>query len=176
MLHSIYQQIWKTQQWPQDWKKSVFITIPKKGKAKEYSSYRIIELNSHASKVNSKFSKPGFKSTWNMNFQIVKLDLEKAKEPEIKLPTSAGSSKGKRVPEKHLLMPYWLCQSLWLCGSQQTVENSSEMVIPDHLTCLLRNLYQVKKQHLELDMEQWTCFKLGKEYVKAVYCHHAYLT
>ena len=51
-----------------------------------------------------------------------------------------------------------------------------EMGIPDHVTCLLRNLYQVKKQHLELDMEQWTCSKLGKEYVKGVYCHHAYLT
>ena len=46
------------------------------------------------------------------------------------------------------------------------------MRIPDHLTCLL----QVKKQQLELDMEQWTVSKLGKEYVKAVYCHPAYLT
>ena len=52
-----------------------------------------------------------------------------------------------------------------------------EMGIPDHLTCLLRNLYmQVKKQQLELDVEELTCSKLGKEYVKAVYCHPAYLT
>ena len=52
-----------------------------------------------------------------------------------------------------------------------------EMGIPDHLTCLLRNLYvQVKKQQLELDMEQQTSSKLRKEYVKAVYCHPAYLT
>ena len=50
-----------------------------------------------------------------------------------------------------------------------------EMGIPDHLTCLLRNLY-VKKQQLELDMEQQTSSKLGKEYVKAIYCHPAYLT
>ena len=50
------------------------------------------------------------------------------------------------------------------------------MGIPDHLTCLLRNLYQVRKQQLELDMEQQTGSKLGKEYVKAVYCHPAYLT
>ena len=55
---------------------------------------------------------------------MFKLDLEKAEEPEIKLPTFVGSSKSKRVPEKHLLLPYWLYQSLWLCGSQQTVENS----------------------------------------------------
>ena len=51
-----------------------------------------------------------------------------------------------------------------------------EIGIPDHLTSLLRNLYQFKKQQLELDMEQWTGSKLGKEYIKAVYCHLAYLT
>ena len=51
-----------------------------------------------------------------------------------------------------------------------------EMGIPDHLTCLLRNLYAVKQQQLELDMEQQTGSKLGKEYVKAIYCHLAYLT
>ena len=52
-----------------------------------------------------------------------------------------------------------------------------EMGIPDHLTCLLRNLYmQVKKQQLELDVEELTCSKLGKEYVKAVCCHPSYLT
>ena len=51
-----------------------------------------------------------------------------------------------------------------------------EMGIPDHLTSLLRNLVQVRKQQLELDMEQQTGFKSGKEYVKAVYCHPAYLT
>ena len=50
------------------------------------------------------------------------------------------------------------------------------MGIPDQLTCLLQNLYQVKKQQLELDMEQWTGSKLGKEYIKAVYYHPAYLT
>ena len=51
VLHSVYQQIWKTQQWPQDWKRSVFIPIPKKGNAKESSNYRTIVLISQASKV-----------------------------------------------------------------------------------------------------------------------------
>ena len=51
-----------------------------------------------------------------------------------------------------------------------------EMGIPDHLTCLLRNLYAGQEQQLELDMEQQTGFKLGKEYIKVVYCHPAYLT
>jgi len=65
------------------------------------------------------FSKPGFSNTWTVNFQMFKLVLEKAEEPEIKLLTSAGSSKKQeRVPERHLFLLYWLCQSLWLCGSQ----------------------------------------------------------
>ena len=51
VLHSICQQIWKTQQWPQDWKRSIFIPIPKKGNAKEFSNYRTLALISHASKV-----------------------------------------------------------------------------------------------------------------------------
>ena len=60
MLHSICQQIWKTQQWPQDWKRSVFIPMAKKNNAKECSNYCTIALISHASKVMFKFSKPGF--------------------------------------------------------------------------------------------------------------------
>ena len=63
MLHSICQQIWKTQQWPQDWKRSVFLLIPKKGNAKECSNYCTIALTSHTSKVMLKFSKPGFSNT-----------------------------------------------------------------------------------------------------------------
>ena len=63
VLHSLCQQIWKTQHWPQDWKRSVFIPVPKKGNAKECSNYHTIALISHASKVCSKFSKPGFNST-----------------------------------------------------------------------------------------------------------------
>ena len=78
VLHSICQQIWKTQQWPQNWKRSVFIPIPKKGNAKECSNYHTIALISHAQHSPS---------------QTFKLDLEKAEAPEIKLPTSAGSWK-----------------------------------------------------------------------------------
>ena len=63
VLHSICQQIWKTQQWPQDWKRSVFIPITKKGNAKECSNYRKSVLISHASKVILQISKPGFNST-----------------------------------------------------------------------------------------------------------------
>ena len=60
VLHSICQQIWKTQQWPQDWKRSIFISIPKKGSAKKCLNYSTIALILHASKVMLKFSKPSF--------------------------------------------------------------------------------------------------------------------
>ena len=74
----------------------------------------------------SKFSKPCFSNIWTMNFQMFKLVLEKAEETDIKLSTSTGSwKKQEKVPEVHLFLLYWLCQSLWLCGSQETVENPS---------------------------------------------------
>ena len=114
---------------------------------------------------------------WTVNFQMFKLDLEKAEEPEIKLPTSVGSSKKQESSSKTsisalLTMPKPL--TVWIttnCGRfskrweyQTTLPASWEI-------CM-----QVKKQQLELDMEQWTGSKLRKEYIKAVYCHLAYLT
>ena len=119
MLHSICWQIWETQQWPQDWKRSVFIPILKKGNAKECSNYCTIALISHTSKVMFKIPHGRFSNKWTMNFQMFKLDLEKAEEPEIKLPTSVGSLKKQGISrKKHLILLYLLCQSLWLCGSQ----------------------------------------------------------
>ena len=100
MLHSICQQIWKTQQWPQDWKRSVFILIPKKGNAKECSNYRTIALISHASKVMLKILQARFQQYMNHDFQMFKPVLEKAEEPEIKLPTSAGSPKKQESSRK----------------------------------------------------------------------------
>ena len=93
VLHSIYQQIWKTQQWPQDWKSSVFIPIPKKGNAKECSNYHTIALISHASKVILKFLQASLQQYITVNFQMFKLYLEKAEEQDIKLPISTGSLK-----------------------------------------------------------------------------------
>ena len=101
VLHSICQQIWKTQQRPQDWKRSVFILIPKKGNAKECSNYCTIALISHASKVMLKILQARLHQYVNCEF---KLDLEKAEEPEIKLPTSIGSQKKQESSrKKHLL-------------------------------------------------------------------------
>ena len=92
VLHSICQKIWKTRQRPQDWKRSVFIPIPKKGNAKECSNYHTIALISHTSKVMLKFLQARFQQYVNCEL-CSQLVSEKAEEPEIKLPTSSGSLK-----------------------------------------------------------------------------------
>ena len=99
MLHSI-KQIWKTQQWPQDWKRSVFTPKPKKGNVIKWSNYQNIALISYASKVMLKFSKLGFNSTWTEDFLMFKLDLENVEEPKIKLPISSESQNKQESSRK----------------------------------------------------------------------------
>ena len=84
--------------------------------------------------------------------------------------------KSERVPEKHLFLHIDYAKAFDCVDPNKLWKILKDMGIPDHLTCLLRNMYVVKKQQLELDMEQQTGSKSGKEYVKAVYCHPAYLT
>ena len=91
VLHSICQQIWRTQQWPQDWKRSVFIPIPKKGNTKEGSNYLTVALISHASKVMLKILQTRLQQYMNREFPDVQAGFRRAEEQEIKLPTSAGS-------------------------------------------------------------------------------------
>ena len=100
VLYSICQQIWKTQQWLQDWKRSVFIPIPKKSNAKECSNYHTIALISHASKVMHKILQARLQQYMNHELPDVQAGLKKAEEPEIKLPTSAGSSKKQESSRK----------------------------------------------------------------------------
>ena len=91
VLHSICQQTWNTQQWPQDWQRSVFIPVPKKSTAKECSNYGPVSLISYTSKVMLKILQARLQRYLNRELQMFKLDLEKPEEPEIKLPTSFGS-------------------------------------------------------------------------------------
>ena len=100
VLHSLCQQIWKTQQCPQDLKMSVFIPTAKKGNAKECSNYCTIALISHASKVMLKLLQARLQQYVAENFQMFKLDLGKSEEPEIKLPISVGSEKKQESSRK----------------------------------------------------------------------------
>ena len=101
VLHSICHQIWKTQQWPQDWKRSVFIPIPKKGIARELSNYHTIALISHASKVMLKILQARLQQT--VNFLIFKLVLKTAENQRSICQYPLDHGKSERVSEKHLL-------------------------------------------------------------------------
>ena len=154
--------IWKTQQWPQDWKRSVFIPIPKKGNDKERSNYRTIALISHVSKVMLKILQARLQQYVNVNFKMSKLTLVKAEEPEIKLPTSAGSSKKQESFRKTsisalLTMPKPL--TVWITISWKILK---EVGIPNHLTCLLRNLYAGQEVTVRTRHGTTDWFQIGK--------------
>ena len=100
VLHSICQQIWKTQQWPQDWKRSVFIPLSKKGNAKECSNYCTITLISHTSKLILKILQARLQQYVNCELPDVQAGFKKAEEQEIKLPAIVGSSKKQDISRK----------------------------------------------------------------------------
>jgi len=157
VLHSICQKIWKTQKWPQDRKRSFFITITKKGNAKECSNYRTIALISHASKVMLKINQARLQQYVNREFPDVQAGFRKGRGTRDKTANIHWIiEKARAFEKKNLPLLYWLHQSLSLCGSQQTVENSSRdgnTRLPD---LPLEKLYAGQKQQLELDMEQQT--------------------
>ena len=113
VLHSICQQIWKTQQWLQGWKRSVFIPIPKKGNAKECSNCDTIALISHASKVMLKILQARLQQYVNHELPDVQAGFRKGRGTRGQIAnTPLDHGKSKRVSEKHLFLLYWLCQSL----------------------------------------------------------------
>ena len=139
VLHSKCQQIWKTLQWPQDWKRSVFIPIPKKGNAKECSYYHTIALISHANKVMLKIFQDRLQQYVNCELPDVQAEFRKAEEPEIKLPVSIGSSKKQDSSRKTstsalLTMPKLL--TVWI-----TMNCGKFLKRWEYQTCLLKNLY-----------------------------------
>ena len=105
--------------------KGVFIPVPKKDSAKECSYYCTIALISHTSKVMLKIFQARLQQYIDSELQMFKLHLERQWNQRSNCQHLLDHRKSKRVPEKHLLLLHWLCQSLWLCGLHQTMENSS---------------------------------------------------
>ena len=106
VLHSIRQQIWKTQQWPQNWKRSIFIPIPKKGNAKECSNYRTIALISHANKVMLKFLQARLQQYMNHELPDVQVEFRKGRGTRDQIANIRWIIETARVPEKHLFLLY----------------------------------------------------------------------
>ena len=112
VLHSTYQHIWKTQQWSQDWKRSDFIPIPKKGNAKECSNYPKIALISHTSKIILKILHARLQQYMNRELPDVQAGFRKGRGTRDQIANIRWIMEKARVPEKHLFMLYRLCQSL----------------------------------------------------------------
>ena len=107
VLHSICQQIWKTQQWPQDWERSVFIPIPKKGNAKECSNYCTIAFISHASKVMPQILQAMIQQFVNQELADVQAGFRKGRgNRDQNCQHPLDHRKSKKIPEKNLLLLY----------------------------------------------------------------------
>ena len=153
VLHSIYQQIWETQQWLQAWKRSVFIPIPKKGNAKECT----IALISHPSKVMLKILQARLQQYMNRELTDVQAGFRKGRGTKDKIANIHWIKEKARGFQKNTYFCFIDYAKVFDCVDHNKLwKILKEMEIPDHLTCLLRNLYAGQDQQLELDMGQQT--------------------
>ena len=157
VLHSKCQQIWKIQQQPQDWKRSVFIPIPKKGNTKECSNYPAIALISHASKVILKILQARLQQYVNCALPDVQAGFRKGTGTRDKIANIFWIIEKGREFQKSIYFCFIDYAKAFDCVDHNKLwKILQEMGIPDHLICLLRNYMQVRKQQLEVDMEQQT--------------------
>ena len=141
VLHSICQQIWKTQQWPQDWKRSVFISIPKKGNAKECSNYCTIALISHASKVILKILQVRLQQYVNRELPDVQAGFRKGRGTRNQIANVCWMIKKARESQKNIYFCFIDYAKAFDCVNHNKLwKILKEMGIPDHLTCFLRHL------------------------------------
>ena len=146
VLHSICQQIWKTQQWPRDWKKSVFIPIPKKGNAKEYSNYSTIVFISHASKVMLKILEPSLLQYVNCELPDVQAGFRKGRGTRDLIVNIHWIIKKAKEFQKNIYFCFIDYAKAFDCvDHKKPCKVLKEMGIPDYLICLLRNLHAGQK-------------------------------
>ena len=142
MLHSICQQIWKTQQWPRDWKRSVFNPIPKKGNVKECSNYYEVALISHASKVMLKILQARLQQYMNCELLDVQTGFRKGRRTRDQIANILWIIKKRRELQTNIYFCFIDYVKAFDCVDHNKLwKILQEMRIPDHLTCLLRNLY-----------------------------------
>ena len=142
VLQSISQQIWKTQQWPQDWKRSVFTPIPKKRNAKECSNYRTIALISDNSKVMLKILQARLQQYVNHELPDVQADFRQGRKTRNQIANIRWIIKKAREFQRNIYFCFIDHAKVFDCVHHNKLWRIlKEMGIPDHLTCLLRNLY-----------------------------------
>ena len=142
VLHSICQQTWKTQQRPQDWRRPVFIPIPKKGNPKECSNYHTVALISHSSKVMLKILQARLQQYMNQELRDVQAGFRKGRGTIDQIANIHWIIKKAREFQKNIYFCFIDYVKAFDCVDHNKLwKILKEMVIPDHLTCLLRNLY-----------------------------------
>ena len=162
VLHSICQQIWKTQQWPQDWKRSVFIPIPKKGNAKECSNYCTVALISYISKVMFKIPQARLQQYVNRELPDVQAGFRKGR-----------GTRGQMANICWIIEKAREFQNIYFCfidyaKAFDSVDHNKlwkmlkEMGIPDHLTCPLRNMYAGQEATFRTRHGTTYWFQIGK--------------
>ena len=161
MLHSLCQQIWKTQKWSQDWKRSVCIPIPKKNNAKECSNYRKIALISHVSKVMLKILQARLQQYMNCELPDVQAGSRKGRWTRDQIANICWIIEKAREFQKKTSISASLTKPL-TCGSQQTGKFWKRWGYQTTLPVPWETCMQVRKQQLELDMEQQTGSKSGR--------------
>ena len=161
--HSICQQIWKTQQWPQDWKRSVFIPIPKKGNAKECSNYHTIALISHASKVMIKILQARLQQYVDHELPDVQAGFRKGRGTRDQIANICRIIENVREFQKNI----YFCFIVYAKAFDGVDHNKlwkihQEVGIPDHLTRLLRNLYAGQQATVRTGHGTTDWFQIGK--------------
>ena len=163
MLHSVCQQIWKTQQWPQDSKKSVFLSIPKKGNAKEYSNYRTIALISHASKEMLKILQDRLQQYMNCELSDVKAGFRKGRGTRGQIANIRWIIEKAREFQKNIYFSFIDYAKAFDCMDHHKLWKSlKEIGIPEHLTYLLRNLFVGQKATVRTGHGTTDWFQIGK--------------
>ena len=163
VLHSICQQICKTQQWPQDWKRSFFIPIPKKGNPKECSKYCRIALISHASKVMLKILQARLQRYMNCEFPDVQAGFRKGRGTRDQASNTHWIIKKARTFQKNIYFCFIDSAKAFDCVDHNELwKILKEQGIPDHLTCLLRNLYAGQEATVRTGHETTDWLQIGK--------------
>ena len=164
VVQSICQKIWKTQQWPQDWKRSVFIPIPRKGNAKDCSNYCTIAFISHASKVMRKILQARLQQYMNCELPDIQACCRKGRGTRYQIANIFWIMEKARVPEKNKTK-----QNIYFCfidyaKAFDCVDHNKlwkileEVGIPDHLACLVRNLYASQEAAVRTGHGTTDCF------------------
>ena len=163
MLHSICQEIWKTQQWTWDWKRSVFIPIPKEGNPKECSDYSTIALISHTSKVMLKILKARLQQYLNHEPPDVQAGFRKGRGTRDQIASICWIIKKSRNFQKNICFCFIDYAKAFDCVDHEKLwKILQEMGLPDHLTCILRNLYAGQEATVRTGHGTTDWFQIGK--------------